>query len=273
MCRRFDPGPAQSITRNALVRLILRVFAAAVVLIGVVAHAGTIQVGAAISLREGLSEISKAYESSTGDHVKLNFGASGQLAAQVINGAPMDVFVSAANAQVDQLIAAGACSKDTRRVIARNQLVLIAPLDSDLSSFKSLATVKKLALGEPKTVPAGQYATQVLKALKLTDQLKDRIVYGASVRQVLEYVQRGEVDAGIVYRTDAQDAGDKVKLVAAAESSWHEAIEYPAVMLNKSEDPAAAKRFLEFLCTDQAQRILRKHGFDLPPAPATAPAK
>src|SRR5205814_2358830 len=104
--------------------------------------------------------------------------------------------------------------------------------------------VKQIAIGEPKTVPAGQYAMQTLKSLGLSDQLKGKLILGANVRQVLAYVERGEVSAGIVYLTDAKQSGDKVKVVATAEESTHEPIVYPGVVLKTSTKTDAAKKFL-----------------------------
>ena len=148
--------------------------------------------------------------------------------------------------------------------------MLIVPRDSNvpLDSFESLGkgTIKRLAIGEPKTVPAGEYAVQVLKKLKLDDALADKLVYGSNVRQVLDYVTRGEVTAGVVYATDAKQAGDKVKVVATAPEDSHEPIVYPAVLVKKSRNAAAARRFLDHLATDDARHILQQRGFTTPPA-------
>jgi molybdate transport system substrate-binding protein len=133
--------------------------------------------------------------------------------------------------------------------------------------------VKKLALGEPKTVPAGQYATQTLEKLKLTAPLSGKLVYGSNVRQVLDYVIRGEVTAGIVYATDAKQAGDKVKIVATAAEDSHDPIVYPAVVVKKSASAAAAKRFLDYATDDaEARRLLEARGFTRPKAVTTKAA-
>ena len=121
-------------------------------------------------------------------------------------------------------------------------------------------------------MPAGEYAMQVLHALKLDDALKDRLVYGANVRQVLDYVARGEVEAGIVYKTDALQAANDVRVVATAEESLHRPIEYPAVQIKGSAHPREASRFLTYLAQPQAQATLRKYGFALPRASTTGPA-
>ena len=191
--------------------LVIRAFLAAVLITVPAVRAGaveTVRVAAAISLKDALSQIAKDYESQTGAHVEFTFGSSGQLAAQIKSGAPIDLFISAANQQVDDLVKDGLLQNATRRPVIGNRLVLIAPADNPASvkNFESLAStsVTKIALGEPRSVPAGQYAQQVLNALGLLEKLKEKLVYGSNVRQVLAYVERGEVSAGIVYATDGR---------------------------------------------------------------------
>jgi molybdate transport system substrate-binding protein len=240
------------------------------------ASAQDIRVAAAISLREAMQDVATLYEQRTGTKVAFVFGASGQLAAQIDAGAPVDLFVSAAAKQVDDLQARGLVDGTTRAVVAGNTLVLVVPASaaSAPKGFADLATAKRVAIGEPKTVPAGQYAQQSIASLKLADALKGKLIYGANVRQVLSYVERGEVDAGLVYATDAIEAGDAVKVVATADASTHEPIVYPAAVVTASKKQDATKAFLQFLTTDEAQAKLRARGFAPPPAakqPTTAP--
>jgi molybdate transport system substrate-binding protein len=197
--------------------------------------------------------------------------------AQVGNGAPIDAFISAADKQVDALIEKGHLDKATRRVVAGNRLVLIVPADAKSAPalFKDLADAKhrRVAVGEPKTVPAGQCATQVLEKLGVADALAGRLVYGANVRQVLDYVTRGEVAAGIVYATDAKAAGDdKVRVVATADPEMHDPIVYPAAVVTKSGKRQAAARFLDFLGGDTARQILEDRGFLVVEKPKQPPA-
>lgn len=237
--------------------------------------AQTLTFGVAASLKETVTEIAANYEKQTGVKVELIFGASGQILTQIRAGAPIDGFISAANKQVKDAIDGKLADPATRRIICKNSLVLIVPAASTdgPTSFESLANITgKLAMGEPKGVPAGQYATQVLTKLGIADKLTDKIVYGTTVRQVLAYVERGDVTAGIVYLTDAKESGDKVKVVATADEGSHEPILYPGIVLTASKDPAAAKAFLDYLATPQSKAILEKKGFVLPDAPATAPA-
>jgi molybdate transport system substrate-binding protein len=154
---------------------------------------------------------------------------------------------------------------ETRKVIAGNELVLVVPADAadPPARFEDLADprFKRVAVGHPATVPAGDYAMQALTALKLSDAVAERLVYGNNVRHVLVYVERGEVDAGVVYKTDALASAGRVKVAAAADPSWHEPIRYPAVVLKASRKQQAARRFLGFLAGDKAQGILRSKGF------------
>lgn len=236
-----------------------------VALLSAVAGAETIRVGVAISLKEAMVEIARDYEADSGDAVELTFGSSGQIAAQIRSGADIDVFISAANKQVDDLVGDKLVDAVTRTVVATNTLVLVVPPDvrDAPARFEDLAgaAVKKVAVGEPKTVPAGQYARQVLDALRLTDALRGKLVYGTNVRQVLLYVERAEVSAGIVYATDARQSGDKVKIVATADETLHEPIVYPGVTVSASRKPEAGKRFLEYLTGGKAQATLKSKGF------------
>lgn len=239
--------------------------------------AQTIRVGAAISLQGALTEIAAKYEADTGRKVDFVFGSSGQVMAQIVNGAPIDAFISAAAAQVDELERNQRTVPGTRRTIAGNTLVLVVPPAprSSITRFQDLAAPGngKISIGEPTTVPAGQYAMQVLTKLNLADPLKDRLVYGSNVRQVLSYVERGEVLAGIVYSTDAKESGDKVRVVATASADTHAPIVYPAVVVKASAHQNLARQFLDFLSTEPARRILAEKGFSSPPSPATKPAE
>jgi molybdate transport system substrate-binding protein len=245
------------------------------------ARGETISVAVAISLKGAMEEIGGAYEEKSGDEVRFTFGSSGQLMAQIRNGAPVDAFVSAAGKQVDELTEAGQLGKDGRREIAGNALVLIVPADAGdgaPASFTDLADARhrRVAVGEPKTVPAGLYAMQVLTRLGVARTLADdrRLVYGANVRQVLDYVVRGEVAAGVVYATDAREAGaDAVRVVATADAGTHDPIVYPAAVVTASRKREAAGRFLEFLQGEEARRILKARGFTIPGDDANAGKK
>jgi len=247
-------------------------FMLAVLLGSPVLQAGTITVSAAISLKDVLTVIAPEFEKQTGDHIEFQFGASGLLATQIRQGAPVDLFISAARKQVDDLAKDGIVDPSTTAIIAGNKLVLIVPaaVSQVTGSFEELANAqrfKRIAIGDPKTVPAGDYGMQVLNALKLADAVKDRLIQGVNVRQVLSYVEQGEVDAGVVYKTDALESGNKVKLAAVAEEKLHQPIEYPAAIVSKSKSREAAVKFLNFLKTDFARQKLTERGFTTPSTP------
>jgi len=193
-----------------------------------------------------------------------NFGSSGALAMQIDQGAPADVFLSAAAKPMDDLQAKGLLVAGTRRNLLRNTLVLIAPLDSKLRDFQGLAgsSVRVIALGDPASVPAGQYGKQTIVALHLWDQLNPKFVLAKDVRQVLTYVETGNADAGLVYATDAQ-ASSKVRVVATAPESSHDAIVYPAAVVKGSHSKDAAQKFVDYLGSPAARAIFVKHGFTI----------
>jgi molybdate transport system substrate-binding protein len=229
------------------------------------AMAETVTVAAAVSLREALTEISTTFKSETGHDVRFVFGSSGQLMGQVRNGAPIGVFISAADKQVDDLATEGLVVEATRRVIAGNSLVLVVPrgAKSPPTGFADLADArhKHIAIGDPKTVPAGDYAMQVLASLKTAEAVSTKVIHGTNVRQVLGYVEAGEVDAGIVYFTDALQSGDKVQVVERADERLHAPIRYTAVVVKATKRQGVAQQFLDHLDTDSSRRVLEDKGF------------
>ncbi len=235
-----------------------------------------LRVSAAISLREAMSEIGESYTKQTGTKVSLNFGASGQLMQQVRAGAPVDVFISASPKQIDELSSEKLLTDAPPRVIARNALVLIVPSDSPCPpmSMQDLAqsTIQHVTIGQPRTVPAGVYATQALSASGVMTQVKPKLVMASDVRQALDYVARGEVDAGLVYSTDAQAAGNRVRVAQRIDPALHEPITYPAAVIRVGR-VEQAKQFIEFLLSDTSQRVFIQHGFAHAMQPGTtAPA-
>jgi molybdate transport system substrate-binding protein len=154
----------------------------------------------------------------------------------------------------------------TRTNLANNRLVLIVAQDVEgITSFYNLtdAKIKKIAIGEPRSVPAGQYGEQVLKKLQLYDRLKPKLVFANNVRQVLAAVETGNAEAGLVYATDAK-ISNKVKVVVAADDKFHSPIVYPIAVVKSSKNPTAAKEFVQFLSSNQAKDILKKYGFIVP---------
>ena len=212
-------------------------------------------VSAASSLADVLPEISRAF---SGGEVKFNFGASGALMAQIRQGAPVDVFLSASTDEMAAL-------KLPYTVFARNKLVLIAPKKSKLAGWNDLAepNVRRIALANPGFVPAGRYAKETLVHRKLWATVEMKLVFGQSVRQALSYVASGDADAGLVFATDVRTR--QVLVVDFATPGVdHAPIRYVGAVVRRSEKAPAAKKFLAFLTTSPAQAVFRRYGFTLP---------
>jgi molybdate transport system substrate-binding protein len=224
-------------------------------------------VSTAASLKEAMEEIKSNYQQSKpGVIINFNFGASGALVQQIQQGAPADIFISAGKKQVDTLEQSGQLVAGTRSILAKNRLVLIVSKSTvGVNSFFNLTrdNIKKIAIGEPRSVPAGQYAEQVLQDLDIYDKVKAKFVYANNVRQVLAAVESGNAQAGLVYRTDAK-ISNKVKTVVAADEKSHSPIIYPMAVLKRSKNVAAATEFVKYLSGEQAKGVLKKYGFILP---------
>lgn len=233
------------------------------------ASAGEITVSAAISLKNAFEDIARIYSMTVGSaKVFFNFGASGDLARQIEGGAPVDVFASAAQKDMDGLDGKGLVLQGTRSNIASNSIVLVVPAGSKVvpASFEGLAAkeIKKIAVGNPKTVPAGRYAEEVLAYYKLFPSVKDKLIFTENVRQVLDYVVRGEVDAGIVYATDASTRAKEVRIAESAPEKSHKPVVYPIAVVKGTKNETAAKAFVSFVLSPEGQRILEKYGFKKP---------
>jgi len=224
----------------------------------------TLTVSVAASLQNALAEIEPAFErSQPGVRVSFNFGASGTLEQQIEHGAPVDIFFSAASKPMDTLAGKGLILADTRRDLLRNTLVLIVPKDGPgPATFRDLSadSVKLIALGDPGSVPAGDYGRQTLQALHLWEAVQSKLVLGKDVRQVLTYVETGNADAGIVYATDAHES-DKVRVVETAPDTSHTPVLYPIAVIKDSRNAPAARALVGFLAGDYAGGVFAKHGF------------
>jgi molybdate transport system substrate-binding protein len=225
-----------------------------------------ITVSAAISLKNAFEEIGKIYESrNKGMKVSFNFGASGDLMTQIKGGAPVDVFASAALKDMDDLDNAGFVLRDTRVNFAANSVVLIVPMSSKvaLASFEDLnkVDVKKIAVGNPKTVPVGRYTEEAFQYFKVSDIIKEKLVFAENVRQVLDYVARDEVDAGVVYSTDAIVKQQEVRVVMTAPEASHKPVIYPIAVVESTKNEKAARAFLSLVISEEGSRILSKYGF------------
>lgn len=226
-----------------------------------------LNISAAVSLKDALTEIQKNYQAKN-SHIKLvyNLGASGSLQKQIEQGAPSDIFISAAPKQMDELAVKNLIRKETRKNLVANELVIVVPKDSkvDITKYEDLmkGDVKKVALGETATVPAGQYAQEVMKKLAIWDAVKDKTVFAKDVRTVLAYVETGNVEAGVVYKTDAV-ASNKVRFVATAPAGSHQPIVYPAAVLSGSKEQKAAEEFLLYLFSAESKAVFEKYGFTM----------
>lgn len=224
-------------------------------------------ISAAASLTDVLDELKIKYQEEN-PNVKLNFtyGSSGALQAQIEEGAPVDVFFSAAEKQMDALAEGDLILEDTRNTLLVNKVVLITPKDGEveIKSFEDLKSddVKKIAIGDPSNVPVGQYTEEIFDKLNLTDDLMPKTVLGTDVRTVLTWVESGEVDCGIVYATDAFTSKD-VKISAEAPADSHKTVTYPLAVVKDSKHADQAKNFIDFLMGTEAAKAFESYGFDL----------
>lgn len=226
--------------------------------------AADLTVSAASSLTDAFKDISSQFEKNNPKtKISLNFGASGALLQQIDKGAPVDVFATADTQTMDEALGKKLIDAATRREFARNALVLIVPVKSTLSinnlNDLSKAPVKRIAVGNPVSVPVGRYSKQALDKAGLWGSLESKIIKTENVRQSLDYVARGEVDAGFVYATDANVMKDKVKV--AFEVPLETAITYPIAITTRSAHKKEAKSFIEFLMSPASQAIFAKYGF------------
>lgn len=231
------------------------------------AAAADLTVSAAASLTNAFKELGPLFEAkSPGNKVLFNFGSSGALMQQIVKGAPADVFASADQETMDQAQAQGAVKADQRRDFVSNKLVVIVPADS-ANAPKALADLaqlafKRIAIGLPDSVPVGRYTKSVLDKAGLWTQIEPKMIGAQNVRQALDYVARGEVDAGFVYSTDAALMPDKVKV--ALDVPTDKPILYPVAPVASSSNAALAKQFVAFLSSPEAQTVLAKYGFGAP---------
>ncbi|MEM9567205.1 MAG: molybdate ABC transporter substrate-binding protein [Cyanobacteria bacterium P01_E01_bin.34] len=230
------------------------------------ARTTTITVSAAASLQNALEAIAPKFQTLHADiAVNFNFASSGALQRQLEQGAPADVFFSASPVQMDALEEQGTIVPTSRQDLVSNSIVLIAPKTStlEISDLSQLAdiSVNRFAVGDFRSVPAGQYAEQVLAQFELLEVLQPAFVFGNTVRNSLAAVASGNADLGMVYGTDAA-LSDGVKVLVIAPAGSHEPIAYPIAAIEDSPNPDAAQAFIDFLATDSAQEIFADFGFD-----------
>lgn len=227
------------------------------------ALAEELTVSAAASLTNAFTELKADFEKAhPGVNVSTNFAASNPLLQQIKEGAPADVFASADQATMNKAEEGKLIDPATRKDFANNSLVMIVPADSKaaIASVQDLEKLERLAVGNPDSVPAGRYTRASLTSAGLWEKLQPKYIQGQSVRQVLDYVSRGEVDAGFVYGTDARQAGDKVRVIMKMEG--HEPVLYPIAVVSASAHKKLAQEFVDFVLSPAGRAVLAKYGFD-----------
>ena len=221
-------------------------------------------ISAAASLTDAMDEVKEIFEKEHNVELTFNFGGSGKLAQQIQQGAPVDVFISANENWMDILIEEELIKADTREDITGNKLVLIVGKDSSIpyDSFEDLNgnDVDQIAIGNPESVPAGEYAEEILKNIGKWEELEERFVFAQDVRQVLTYVETGNADIGFVYASDAE-MSELVKVIAESDPSMHDPIIYPGAITASSKNETAGNQFIQFLKSNEGQEILAKYGF------------
>jgi molybdate transport system substrate-binding protein len=223
-----------------------------------------VNISAAASLTDALTEIQTEYAKESNAVLQFNFGASGALQKQIEEGAPCDLFISASKANMDALEQEGLIAADSRKDILGNTLTLVASAEKagSIKGYEALTTadIGSIAVGTPETVPAGKYAQQALQKLGIWDQIQSKVVYTKDVKQALEYVDTGNTDCGFVYKSDAMAMKTGAVVMDMPEDS-HDPIVYPAALIKDSAQPEAAAKFYDFLQTDYAKGVFEKYGF------------
>jgi len=252
-------------------RVLITLFSATALLLGAflpvsacAAEKTSIRISAAMSLKNALSDIKATYEKMVPNvELVINYASSGLLQKQIEQGAPVDIFLSAGNKQMDELETKGLLIPGTRTNLLGNALVLIVAKEkkSQIKSFTGLPDMAhSISIGQPETVPAGKYAKETLIKLHLWQKLEKRIMFAKDVRQVLAYVESGNVDAGLVYQTDTLTLKSGA-VVATAPARSHSAIVYPMAEIKGSKNQAASGKFSAFLQTAAAAKIFEKYKF------------
>ncbi|HJQ96877.1 MAG TPA: molybdate ABC transporter substrate-binding protein [Candidatus Polarisedimenticolaceae bacterium] len=225
-------------------------------------------IATAVSLKKPMDEAIAAFQSKVpGEKLELEAAASGVIVSHVEHGAPVDLFLSASPVEMDRVARTGRLVPGTRHALATNRLVVVVRKGLAVpEAFDGLMDprFKRIAIGNPKTVPAGRYAEQAIKQAELSGVIDRRLVFGEHVRQVLDYVVRGEADAGLVYASDVKLAGTGVLVGPVIDAKLHDPVVYEAAIV-KGEGTARAKAFLEFLSSPVGLEILEKNGFGPPP--------
>jgi molybdate transport system substrate-binding protein len=226
--------------------------------------AAEIHLSAAVSLREVILELSDGYmKRNPGMRIITNFGGSGALARQIENGAPADLFVSANREWMDYLNKENLMDPASITTMAYNTLVFVGKGDKEVSNMKALSQLDRIAIGSPKSVPAGEYAMAALTKAGLAPQIEKKLVMARDVREALLYAERGEVDGAFVYKTDALQ-GQKTKILFLVPEDLYPRVTYPMGLTMAGSKNPAAGAFHRFLLAGEARGLLEKFGFTVP---------
>ncbi len=222
-------------------------------------------ISAAASLKDAMDVIKHNYQEEHPEvELKFNFGGSGSLQQQISQGAPVDLFFSAAEDKFDKLVKEGNIAKEDGIDLLGNELVLVIPSEeqSNISNFHNLTKeeVHKISIGIPESVPAGEYAKESLEKMGIWKKVESKVVYAKDVRQVLSYVETGNVSAGIVYQTDAL-VSDQVNIVETADPETHAPIIYPVGIIKDSKHYEEAKDFYNYIQSEKALKVFKDYGF------------
>lgn len=222
-----------------------------------------LNVSAAASLKDALTKINENYQKETGNTVTMNLASSGKLVKQIEEGAPADVFISASKAKMDELVEKDIVEKDAVSNLLNNDLVMVVPKDAEkkAKSVEEILEIDgKIAVGEPSSVPAGKYTQEALTSLGVWEKLQDKIVFAKDVRATLAYVEKGEVVAGFVYKSDATVA-ENSEIAVVLDEATHKPIIYPIAVIKESKNVQEAKKYEEFLKTQESLKIFEEFGF------------
>jgi len=223
-------------------------------------------VSAAASLKDTMGELQERYKTQAPEvTLTFTFDSSGTLQQQIEQGAPVDLFISAAMKQMNALKDKGLIVDESMVALLENKVVLIRGEGIEgVTSFEDLTNegIGKIAFGEPSSVPVGQYTEEITSYLGIQETIQPKVVYGKNVREVLTWVETGNADVGVVYATDAE-ISDKIVTVAAAPEGSHSPVIYPAAVIQASENKEATQAFLDFLSSDEARGIFEKYGFTM----------
>ncbi|UFS69161.1 molybdate ABC transporter substrate-binding protein [Geomonas sp. RF6] len=226
-----------------------------------VAVAGEIQVAAAASLKEAIGDLSRLYLTRhRGLRVVTNFGGSGTIAKQIENGAPADIFISASSEWTEYLQKRKLLEPGSLRPLAYNTLVFAGSGSTKAASMHDLPKLERIAMGSPKSVPAGEYAAEAIRKAGLEKQMEKRVVFSRDVRESLMYAERGDVDGAFVYRTDALQ-GRKTRILFEVPAGLHSRIVYPMGLTATGAGKKEAAEFFRFLESDEAKGVLSRYGF------------